>query len=321
MEWCSWTAGPRSTAGGDWATWSSGRWVWIGAGNALRCHEGFFRVGDKVVFGANNTLNGYLDIDIGDDCIFADWIYVTDFDHIYDDPDVPIRRQGIVKSPVRIEADCWIGEKAPILRGVTVGRGSVVGAQTVVNRECRPARWWSATPAGSSNAVGDDPKVRTVTRCGPGRRPGPARAPERPPGGMARVPLRGPASWRRFWRATGGRRPPARPSTWSPRSGGPSRRYGVRNGARGLSVRRRSGHRSLECGGPPGGHRRPGRRPLAAVAPSARRPAAAASATSTWPPSFRTRGALGFWETAGFAPRYVQMVAEVPALLDRLDAE
>src|SRR5688572_6114488 len=39
-----------------------GRWVWIGAGNALRCHEGFFRVGDKVVFGANNTLNGYLDI-------------------------------------------------------------------------------------------------------------------------------------------------------------------------------------------------------------------------------------------------------------------
>jgi acetyltransferase-like isoleucine patch superfamily enzyme len=115
-----------------------GRWVWIGAGNALRCHEGSFRVGDKVVFGADNTMNGYLDIDIGDDCIFADRIYVTDFDHVYDDPDVPIRRQGIVKSPVRIEADCWIGEKATVLRGVTVGRGSVVGAQTVVNRDVPP---------------------------------------------------------------------------------------------------------------------------------------------------------------------------------------
>jgi acetyltransferase-like isoleucine patch superfamily enzyme len=115
-----------------------GRWVWIGAGNALRCHEGFFRIGDKVVFGASNTLNGYLDVDVGDDCIFADWIYVTDFDHVYDDPAVPIRRQGIVKSPVRIEADCWIGEKASILRGVTVGRGSVVGAQTVVNRDVPP---------------------------------------------------------------------------------------------------------------------------------------------------------------------------------------
>ena len=60
-----------------------GRWVWIGEGNALRCHEGYFRVGDKVVLGGNNTMNGYLDIDVGDDCIFADWIYVTDFDHVY----------------------------------------------------------------------------------------------------------------------------------------------------------------------------------------------------------------------------------------------
>jgi acetyltransferase-like isoleucine patch superfamily enzyme len=115
-----------------------GRWVWIGAGNALRCHEGFFRVGDKVVFGGSNTINGYLDIDVGDDCIFADRIYVTDFDHVYADPGVPIRRQGIVKSPVRIEDDCWIGEKATILRGVTVGRGSVVGSQTVVTRDVPP---------------------------------------------------------------------------------------------------------------------------------------------------------------------------------------
>jgi acetyltransferase-like isoleucine patch superfamily enzyme len=115
-----------------------GRWVWIGAGNALRCHEGFFRVGDKVVFGANNTLNGYLDIDIGEDCIFADWIYVTDFDHVFADPAVPIRRQGIVKSPVRIEADCWIGEKASILRGSTVGRGSVIGSLTVVKGDIPP---------------------------------------------------------------------------------------------------------------------------------------------------------------------------------------
>ena len=39
---------------------------------------------------------------------------------------------------MRIEADCWIGEKATVLRGVTIGRGSVVGAQTVVTRDVPP---------------------------------------------------------------------------------------------------------------------------------------------------------------------------------------
>ena len=73
--------------------------------------------------GRKNTINCYLDITIGADCILADWIYICDFDHRFDDLDMPIKQQGIVKSPVRIEPDCWIGEKATVLRGVTIGHG------------------------------------------------------------------------------------------------------------------------------------------------------------------------------------------------------
>jgi len=108
-----------------------GRWVWIGRGTAIRCHEGFLRVGDKVVFGAWDVVNCYLDVEIGDETILADWVYVADFDHRFDDPERPIRVQGIVKSPVRIGAGSWIGEKASVLRGTRIGPGSVVGAQTV----------------------------------------------------------------------------------------------------------------------------------------------------------------------------------------------
>ena len=115
-----------------------GRWTWIGNGNSIRCHEGSLRIGDKVVFGTNNTVNAYLDVDIGGGCLFADWVYVGDFDHRYEDPDVPIRKQGIVTSPVRIESDCWIGEKATVLRGATVGRGSVIGAHAVVRGDIPP---------------------------------------------------------------------------------------------------------------------------------------------------------------------------------------
>ena len=42
-----------------------GRWVHIGDGNSIRCHEGSLRIGDKVVFGKDNTVNCYLDIEIG----------------------------------------------------------------------------------------------------------------------------------------------------------------------------------------------------------------------------------------------------------------
>ena len=115
-----------------------GRDVWIGAGTAIRCHEGSLRIGDRVVFGGNNTVNAYLDVEIGEDCIFADRIYVTDFDHKCGSLDVRIQDQGIDTSPVRLGSDCWIGEKVSILRGAQVGTGSVIGAQTVVKGDIPP---------------------------------------------------------------------------------------------------------------------------------------------------------------------------------------
>ena len=104
-----------------------GRWVHIGDGNSIRCHEGSLRIGDKVVFGKDNTVNCYLDVEIGAATIVADWVYVTDFDHRIEDVTVPIKDQGIVKTPVRIGPDCWLGTKVSVLRGTRIGRGYGAG--------------------------------------------------------------------------------------------------------------------------------------------------------------------------------------------------
>jgi acetyltransferase-like isoleucine patch superfamily enzyme len=112
-----------------------GRWVHLGDGNRLRAHEGTLRIGDKSVFGRENTVNCYLDVEFGPGCIVADWVYVCDFDHRFDDVHRPIKDQGIVKSPVRIGADVWVGVKASVLRGAQVGAGSVLAAHTVVRGE------------------------------------------------------------------------------------------------------------------------------------------------------------------------------------------
>ena len=115
-----------------------GPWCWIGNDNKLRSHEGQLTLGAKVVLGRDNVVNSYLDVEVGDAAILADWIYVCDFDHRVDRLDIPIKDQGIVTSPTRIGGDVWIGEKASVLRGVDVGHGAVVASHCLVNRDLPP---------------------------------------------------------------------------------------------------------------------------------------------------------------------------------------
>jgi hypothetical protein len=63
--------------------------------------------------------------------LIADWTYICDFDHKTDDLDLPIKDQGLVKSPVRIGPDCWLATKVTVTRGTDIGRGVVIGANSV----------------------------------------------------------------------------------------------------------------------------------------------------------------------------------------------
>ena len=105
------------------------------------------RVGDKCVFGRDNTVNCFLDVEFGAGTIVADWVYICDFDHVTDDITVPIKDQGIVKSPVRIGPDVWIGTKVSVLRGTTIGRGSVLAAHAVVRGDVPPYSVRAGIPA------------------------------------------------------------------------------------------------------------------------------------------------------------------------------
>ncbi len=109
-----------------------GAYTHIGGGTALRAHEGTLRIGEKTVLGIRNTVNTWLDIEIGASCIFADDVYVCDFDHRTEDLERPIKDQGIVKSPVRIGDDVWVATKCVVTRGADIGDHSVVGAGAVV---------------------------------------------------------------------------------------------------------------------------------------------------------------------------------------------
>jgi acetyltransferase-like isoleucine patch superfamily enzyme len=112
-----------------------GRFVHLGVDTALRCHEGTLSLGDKSVLARGVSINCYLDVEIGDCALIADNVYISDFDHNFADPDIPIKDQGIAKSRVRIGRDVWLGTKVTVTRGVRIGEGSVVGANSVVTHD------------------------------------------------------------------------------------------------------------------------------------------------------------------------------------------
>ena len=112
-----------------------GRFVWIGDGTKIRCHEGVVEIGDKTVFGQECTISAYQRISFGEQCVIADRAMFIDFDHGVVDVEQPIRRQGIYKRDVVIGSNVWIGYGACVLRGVTVGDNAIIGTNSVVTRD------------------------------------------------------------------------------------------------------------------------------------------------------------------------------------------
>jgi acetyltransferase-like isoleucine patch superfamily enzyme len=124
-----------------------GRWVHLGAGTVVRCHEGTLTIGDKCVLAQRVSVFGYLDIEIGDSTLIADGGYICDFDHRFDRLDVPIKDQGIAASRVRIGRDVWLGTRVTVTRGSVIGDGTVVGAHAVVTGTLPPRSVAVGVPA------------------------------------------------------------------------------------------------------------------------------------------------------------------------------
>lgn len=112
-----------------------GRFVWIGDGSKIRCHEGLVEIGEKTVLGQECTISAYQQVRIGEQCVIADRAMFIDFDHGVVEVERPIRLQGIYKRDVEVGSNVWIGYGACILRGVRVGDNAVIGTNAVVTKD------------------------------------------------------------------------------------------------------------------------------------------------------------------------------------------
>lgn len=85
--------------------------------------------------GRNNHITALGAVIIGERALLANNVYITDNIHEYGDISVPIMDQPIkFKSAVAIGSGAWIGENVCII-GASVGKNSVIGANSVVTSD------------------------------------------------------------------------------------------------------------------------------------------------------------------------------------------
>ena len=89
-------------------------------------------IGDRCGIGRGSSIIGRCRIEIEDDVTTGPNVYITDHNHTYADPAVPIGRQWLDAENVRIGAGSWLGAGAVVLPGADIGRNVTVAAGSVV---------------------------------------------------------------------------------------------------------------------------------------------------------------------------------------------
>jgi len=107
-------------------------------GAHLQALGGHIEIGEGTYIGPYFCAAGPGNIRIGKHCMIASHSSMYANNHVFSDPTIIIGAQGVTAEGIVIEEDCWLGTGVRVLDGVTIGRGSVIGAGAVVTKDIPP---------------------------------------------------------------------------------------------------------------------------------------------------------------------------------------
>ncbi|GAB2617682.1 acyltransferase [Belliella aquatica] len=105
------------------------------------------KVGNNSSIGPYSYIGCSGHIEIGDNVMMSPRVSIYSENHNFEDVDKSMIEQGVTRSFVKIEDDCWIAANSIILAGVTVGKGSIVAAGSVVTKDVPPFSIVGGNPA------------------------------------------------------------------------------------------------------------------------------------------------------------------------------
>ena len=97
-------------------------------------------IGDNVNIETDCHISAINKVSIGNNVLIASFVYISDHTHgnvnELGTPILPpLERPLFSKGPIIIEDDVWVGEKVSVMAGVHIGRGAIIGANSVVTKD------------------------------------------------------------------------------------------------------------------------------------------------------------------------------------------
>ncbi|NEO24406.1 MAG: acyltransferase [Moorea sp. SIO4G2] len=118
--------------------------IHIGDRSIIRSSAMLISAEGKIKIGSDCSVNPFCFLYGAGDLVIGNWVRIATHtvivtsNYTFDDLDTPIDLQPSTKKGVIIEDDVWIGAGVRILDGCRIGKGSVIGAGTVLTKSVEP---------------------------------------------------------------------------------------------------------------------------------------------------------------------------------------
>jgi maltose O-acetyltransferase len=88
------------------------------------------------------TIDASYDVQIGNHVLLAPYVYIVDCDQHEVEPGRALRKEQVI-----VGDNVWLGRNATVLPGVSIGSGSVIGANSVVTKDIPSNSFAAGVPA------------------------------------------------------------------------------------------------------------------------------------------------------------------------------
>ncbi len=103
--------------------------------------------------GKNSSIGFYSEIYnsekiiIGDNVDIGSQLYINTSNHKFDNPKLPISKQGTISKTINIGSNIWMGARVTILAGVKIEDKVIIGAGSLVNKDLESGYIYAGVPA------------------------------------------------------------------------------------------------------------------------------------------------------------------------------